>query len=110
MEVKIIRHFTYRVCQRVYFNIEYLELEQVKQFVDSMISSDKEDSYLTFAEYYIYFNDKEEYQTTYYKEISLPKNVKKATENLSLIKESLFRLQEISRNETPKIKIEISIC
>lgn len=108
MEVKIIRHFTYKLCQRVYINIEHLELKQLKQIVDSIISSDKKDTYLTFAEYYIYSKDKDGYQQTYYKEISMPKNLEKATENLSFIKESLFRLQEESKKETPKIKIEIS--
>lgn len=108
MEIMILKHYSFKVLQRVEIKVDKLSIERVKQLIESIIENDKMDSYLTFAEYYIYDRDKDGYKHTYYKELNLGKNVKKALSNIPLIVNSLSRLQQ-KYKDNKRVKYYFSV-
>ena len=85
MEIMIKKHYSYKVMQRVEMKLPNKSIEYAKSFIDTFMQNDKEDPFLTFVEYYIFVKDEDGFETRYYKELDLGKNVKKTLANIDIV-------------------------
>lgn len=107
MEIKIIKNYSYKVCQKIEMELPNKSLEYAKFYVDAFIKSDKEDPFLTFVEYCIFLKDKDGFTTCFYKDLNLSKNLKKALENVEVIYKWLKLLEKEQKNKNKHIKISV---
>lgn len=101
MEIMILKHYSYKIMLRVEVNLKDSSIEDAKKYVKMFEEKDKQDCYLTFVEYYIYFNDEEGYQHRYFKEKDYGYNVKKTLKNIPYIVKTLRKF--IDKREHQKI-------
>lgn len=101
MKVQVLKHYSYRVMQKFTMNFcNKQTIHNMKKMISEFIEADKEDKFLTFAEYYIFFKDKDGYMQTYHKEVCFAKDAEFTLKNINFVINLLKQIEK--ENETNK--------